>query len=258
MWPFSMPVGAWPQGAILGLTALCAVLAVRTERAPGRPARAAGPARWLGWPVIAGLLGMAAYGSVSVLLGDLHIPGGVGNSVILSVPDLTPLGVLPVTLLLTGLLATLLLPRVPAPRRWVLSAIAVVTGELMVWINQFAHGRSTQLGVLPASVGVLVLAAFAGIALPRPTTGAPTGPAGTDAARSTRWALLLPAVMVMFGGLLGVDPWAVGPPGSGAGAAAAGYLVGLALLVAAMVAAVRRAAGVGGPGGPGTGGDRSL
>ncbi|MEY9838193.1 signal transduction histidine kinase [Streptacidiphilus sp. EB103A] len=240
MWPFPMPVGAWPQGAILGLTALCAVLAVRAERAPGRPARATGPARWLGWPVVAGLLGMAAYGSVSVLLGDLQIPGAVGDSVILSVPDLTPLGVLPVALLLTGLLATLLLPRAPAPRRWVLSAIAVMTGELMVGINQFAHGRTPQLDLLPAAAGVLVLAAFAGIALPRPTTGAPTRPAATDAARSVRWALLLPAVMVMFSGLLGVDPWAVWPPGAGVGHAAAVYLVGLALLVAAMVAAVRR------------------
>nr|WP_243875943.1 histidine kinase [Streptomyces sp. 846.5] len=235
-----MPVESWPQGVILGLPAVCAVLAVRAERAPGRPARASGPLRWLGWPVVAGLLGAAAYGCVSLLLLDLHIPGGVGGSVILSVPDLAPLGLLPVTLLLSGLLAAVLLPRVPAPGRWALSAIAVVTGELTVWINQVAHGRTSQLNVLPAAAGVLVLVAFAGMVLPRPTIGALTRPAGPNAARSTRWALLLPAVMVMFGGLLGVDPWVVGPPGTGTGPAVAIYLLGLALLVAAMVAAVRR------------------
>jgi signal transduction histidine kinase len=237
MWPFPMPIEAWPQGAILGLTVVCAVLAVRAERAPGR---AAGPARWFGWPVVAGLMGMAAYGSVSVLLVDLHNPGAVGDSVMLSVPDLAPLGIVPVTLLLAGLLAAVLLPRVPVSGRRLLAAVAVVTGELMVWINSFAHGRTPQLDALPVGLGVLVLATFAGIALSRLTAGGPTRPAGTDAASSTRWALMLPAVMVMLGGLFDVNPWAVAPPGTGTGPAVAGYLVGLALLVAATVAVASR------------------
>jgi signal transduction histidine kinase len=247
MWPIPMPVGAWPLGAIMALTAVCAVWAIRVEQAQDRTGRldravrAAGPAVWLGWPVVAGLLGPAAYGSVSVLLVDLRNPGANGNSVMLSVPDLVSVGVLPMALLLAALLATTLLRRVPAPRRgWVLPVVAVATGELMVALNEVSHGRTLRLDLLPASLGVFVLAALAGIALARLANGRPARSAGADGETYARWALLLPAVVVMAGVLFDSDPWQAEPPNAGTGPAMAGYLLGLALLLAAVVALVRR------------------
>ena len=241
MWPFPMPVGAWPQGAIMALTAVCAVYAFRTERAPDHPARpAAGPAQWIGWPVVAALLGMAAYGSVSVLLIDLHNPGASGNSVFVDVPDLAPVGVLPVTLLLAGLLAGTLLRRAVVPRRGVLPVVAVVSGELLVWMNSLDHEHTVRLDLVPAVLGVLVLATAAGFALVRLAAGRAVRLTGAAAAPSTRWALLLPAVVVMLGGLSGVDPWSAAPPDAGIGPAVTAYLVGLALLVATAVVLVHR------------------
>ena len=231
----------------MALTAVCAVLAVRAERAPARPPRAAGPAGRIGRPVVAALMGMAAYGSTSVLLVDLHNPGidphdpgSTGSSVIMTVPDLASIGVLPTALLLAGLLAGALLPPVRARRRWVLPAVAVVTAELLALVNAFtrAPGRPGP-DLLLGGVSVLLLAAFAGLAVDRSADGRPVRPAAADGPASARWALLLPAVVVMAGGLLGLDPWAPASSSAGAGSAVAGYLVGLALL-AAVVGAVAR------------------
>jgi signal transduction histidine kinase len=240
MWPFPIPVSAWPLGVIMALTAVCAALAVRAERARERPVRAAGSARRLGWPVVAGLVGMAAYGSVSVLVVDLHNPGSNGNSIMVNVPDLAPIGVLPVALLLAGLLATTLVPRVRPPRPGALVVIAAVTGELLVWLNALAHEQTLRRDVVTGALGVPVLAALAGIALVRLAKGGPARLAGADAERSMRWALLLPAVVVMSGGLFGFDPWTTAPPSAGIGPAVANYLVGLALLLATVVVLVRR------------------
>ncbi|MFC1406538.1 MULTISPECIES: histidine kinase [Streptacidiphilus] len=235
-----MPTGAWPQGVIMALTALCALAAFRVERAPERPVRAAGPVTRIGWPVLAALVGMAAYGSVSVLVVDLHNPGAHGNSVFVNVPDLASVGVLPVALLLAGLLATMLLRQGPAPRPGLLPVVAVASGELLVGVNAVAHGHTLRLDLLPAVLGVLVLAAVAGIGLVRPAAGRAGRPAGNEAARSARWALLLPAVVVMLGGLSSLDPWSAAPPDAGIGGAVTAYFVGLALLAATVVLLVRR------------------
>ncbi len=256
MWPFPMHAGAWLPGMVVALTAVCAVLAVRAERASTRPVRAAGPtgptgptgriAR-IGRPVVAGLMGMAAYGSVSVLLVDLHNPGfdprdpgSTGSSITMTVPDLASIGVLPTALLLAGLLATVLPPPVRAPGRWALPVVAVVTGELLALMNSFVRVPTQRgLDLLPGGVGVLLLATFAGIAVVRPAGGRPVRLVGAGASGSARWALLLPAVVVMAGGLLGLDPWAPASPSAGIGPAVAEYLVGLALLAAVVGAMVR-------------------
>ncbi|MFC9324110.1 sensor histidine kinase [Kitasatospora sp. NPDC057015] len=244
MWPFPMHAGAWVPGVVVVLTALCGVLAVRAERAPARPA---GRARPFGWPVVAGLLGMAAYASGSVLLLDLHNPGidlrnpgTPGYSAIMTVPDLAPDGPLPSALLLAGLLATVLLPSVRAPRRWVLPVVAVVTGELLLWLNASTHGPSWPgLGLLPGGAVVLALATCAGLALGGAASGRPGRVAGVGARRSARWALLLPAVVVMAGSLLGLDPWTAAHPSPGTGPAVTEYQVGLALLVAVTAGLLR-------------------
>ena len=239
MWPL-MHAGAWQQGVLVALTAVCAVLALRTERALGRPTRAAGPVGRIGWLFVAGTAGMAVYASVSILLADLHNPGAAGSSIMVTVPDLAPGGMLPLVLLLAGLLASALLPPVLVPRRWVLLVVATVTGELLAWANAYTHQPGpTGLGLLQGGVGVLVLTAPAGVALLLLTAGRPTRVVGADAARSARWALLLPAVVVMVGGLFGVDPWAPAPQNAGTGPAVAGYLVGLAALVAVVAGLAR-------------------
>ena len=240
MWPFPIHAVAWLPGLIVALTAVCAVLAVRAERARARPPRAAGQAGRLGRPVVAALTGMAAYGSVSVLLVDLHNPGSTGSSVIMTVPDLASIGVLPTALLLAGLLAGALLPPVRAHRRWVLPAVAVVSAELLALVNEFtrAPGRPGP-DLLLGGVSVLLLAAFAGLAVDRSADGRPVRPVAADGPASARWALLLPAVVVMAGGLLGLDPWAPASSSAGTGPAVAGYLVGLALLAAVVGAVVR-------------------
>ncbi|MFC8447519.1 sensor histidine kinase [Kitasatospora sp. NPDC057223] len=233
MWPFPMYAGAWLPGVIVALTAVCAVLAVRAERAP---ARGPGLAGRLGRPVVAGLMGTAAYGSASVLSADLHNPGidphdpgSTGSSVIMTVPDLASIGVLPTALLLTALLAGALLPPVRAPRQWVPSVIAAVTGELLALVNAFTRvpGLPGPDLVLGCSI-VLPLAALAGLAAARPLNRGPG-----------RWALLLPAVVVMAAGLLGPDPWAPASPSAGPARAVVGYLVGLALLAAVVGGLVR-------------------
>ncbi|MFJ9517888.1 sensor histidine kinase [Kitasatospora sp. NPDC101801] len=237
MWPFHIHAGAWPQGVIMALTAVCAVLAVRAERAADGPARAAGRlANRIGWPVVAALVGAAAYSSVSVLLVDLHTPGpgagSGGSSILMTVPDLQPAGPLPAALLLSGLLATALLPTGPVAGGPLLPAVAVLTGELLLWLGSFGKGPTAPgLALLPGAAGVLVLAAGAAFALLRPTVAGPTG--------AGRWALLLPAVVVMAADLLGPDPWAPASPGTGVGVAVLGYLIGLALLPALLVALVR-------------------
>ncbi|WP_380553682.1 sensor histidine kinase [Streptacidiphilus alkalitolerans] len=224
----------------MALTALCAVWAYRAERAPDLPAPAAGPLDRFGWPVVAGLMGAAAYGSASVLRVDLHNSGAVGSSLLLSVPDLQPGGPLPSALLLAGLLAAVLPPAAHTPGRWLLPAVAVATGELLACLNAFSHTPgSTGLSLLPGGLVVLVLAALAGTALVRPAAGRPARLVGAGAPRSARWALLLPAVVVMAGGVLGLDPWSPALPTAGTGPAVTGYLVGLALLVAVAAVLVR-------------------
>ncbi|MFC9634392.1 LuxR C-terminal-related transcriptional regulator [Streptomyces mirabilis] len=64
------------------LIAVCAVLAFRAEQARDRLARTARPAGWIGWPVVTGLVGTAAYGSVRVLLLALHNSAGLPGYVV--------------------------------------------------------------------------------------------------------------------------------------------------------------------------------
>jgi signal transduction histidine kinase len=244
MWPFPVGGTPWPQGVIVGLTAVCAVVAFRAEQARGRPAGTAGAAGAgrLGWPVVAGLLGTAAYGGVPVLLFALHNPGRDGTGYVVTVPDLEPSGLLPSALLMAGLLATALLPSARAPKRWVLPVVAVVTGELLsgtYWLTHSASSGRTPLNVVAGCVSVLVLGVLAGAALLRPANGRPARLAGAGAAGSARWALLLPAVVVMTGDLLGLDLWQSASPSVGIGAAVTGYLAGLALLAAVVAATVR-------------------
>ncbi|MEU9990720.1 histidine kinase [Streptomyces sp. NPDC048045] len=231
---------------LVALTAVCAVLAFRAEQARDRPGRSARRAGRIGWPVVAGLVGTAAYGSVPTLLLALHNSAGSGGYVV-TVPELQPDGLLPAALLMAGLLATTLLPSARVPRGWALPVVAAVTGELLEWAYWATHAlmRSpvshglTPLNVLVACVSIPVLAAFAGAALLRPVKGRPARLAGADAPRSARWALLLPAVVVMTGNLLGLDLWQPASPGTGIGPAVMSYLVGLALL-AAVVAGLAR------------------
>lgn len=242
MWPFPVGGTPWPQSVIVALTAVCAVLAFRAEQARGRTTGTARPVGRIGWPVVAGLVGTAAYGGVPVLLLALHNPGRGGTGYMITVPDLEPVGLLPAALLTAGLLTTVLLPSARAPRRWVLPVVAVVTGELLAgtyWLTHSVSSGRTPLNILASSVSILVLAAFAGAGLVRPANGAPARLAGADAVRSARWALLLPAVVVMAGDLLGLDLWQGAPPGTGIGSATTGYLVGLALLAAVVVGLVR-------------------
>lgn len=84
-------------------------------------------------------------------------------------------------------------------------------------------------------MSVPLLAAFAGMGLVRLANGRPARLAGTNAVRSARWALLLPAVVVMTGDLLGLDLWQSASPGTGIGPAVVAYLVGLALLAGVVV-----------------------
>ncbi|OXY93341.1 hypothetical protein BEK98_24435 [Streptomyces diastatochromogenes] len=242
MWPFPAGVTPWPAGVLAALTAVCAALAFRAELARDRPARTARPAGRIGWPVVAGLVGTAAYGSVPALLAALH-NSAVPPGYVVTMPDLEPGGLLPAALLTAGLLATALLTSAPAPRRWVLPVVAAVTGELLeatYWLTHSAavSGR-TPLNVLVGGVSVPVIAALAGAALLWPATGRPARLAGADAPRSARWALLLPAVVVMTGDLFGLDLWQSPPPGIGIGPSVAGHLVGLVLL-AAVVAGLAR------------------
>ncbi|MEV5878780.1 histidine kinase [Streptomyces sp. NPDC052101] len=238
----------WPQGVIAALTAVCAVLAFRAEQARDLPARTARPVGRIGWPVVAGLMGTAAYGSVWALLRALHNPAQTTGYAV-TLPDLEPVGLLPAALLMAGLLATALLTSARVPGRWVLPLVAAVTGELLEWTYWLTHSAAyagrTPLNVLVGSVSVPVLAAFAGVGLVRTAKGRPERLAGADASRSAHWALLLPSVVVMTGDLLGLDLWQVASPGAGIGPAVAGYLVGLALLAAVVVGPARwpRAAG---------------
>ncbi|MFL4948357.1 sensor histidine kinase [Streptomyces sp. MMS24-I31] len=226
----------------MALTAVCAVLAFRAEQARDRPGRLARPAGRIGWPVVAGLVGTAAYGSVPTLLFALHNSAGSGGYVV-TVPDLQPDGLLPAALLMAGLLATTLLTSASVPRRWVLPVVAAVTGELLeltYWLTHSSAGYGqTLLNVLVGCVSVPVLAAFAGAALLRPANGRPARLAGAGASRPACWALLLPAVVVMTGDLLGLDLWQFASPGTGIGPAAVGYLAGLALLAAVVAGLVR-------------------
>jgi signal transduction histidine kinase len=246
MWPFLVGGTPWPAGVLVALTAMCAVLAFRAEQARDRPGRIARPAGRIGWPVVAGLAGTAAYGSVPVLVLALHNSAGTGGYVV-TAPDLQPDGLLTSALLMAGLLATTLLPSARVPRRWVLPVVAGVTGELLEWTYWLTHAvtRSsvsyglTPLNVLVGCVSIPVLAALAGAALLRPAKGRPARLAGADASRSARWALLLPAVVVMTGDLLGLDLWQSASPGTGIGPAVMAYLVGLALLAAVVAGLVR-------------------
>ncbi|MGW1911910.1 sensor histidine kinase [Streptomyces sp. NPDC002076] len=242
MWPFPMGGAPWPAGVLVALTAVCAVLAFRAEQARDRPGRTARPAGRIGWPVVAGLVGTAAYGSVPTLLFALHNSAGTGGYVV-TMPDLQPDGLLTAALLMAGLLATTLLTGARAPRRWLPPVAAAVTGELLEWTYWLTHSSAsygrTLLNVLVGCVSVPVLAALAGAALLRPANGRPVRLAGADASRSARWALLLPAVVVMTGDLLGLDLWQFASPGTGIGPAVVGYLAGLALLAAVVAGLVR-------------------
>jgi signal transduction histidine kinase len=246
MWPVPVNGAPWPWGVLVALTAVCAVLAVRAEQVRDRPGRTARPAGRIGWPVVAGLVGTAAYGSVPVLVLALHNTAGTGGYVV-TAPDLQPDGLLTAALLMAGLLATALLDSARAPRRWVLPVVAAVTGELLEWTYWLTHALTrsavsyglTPLNVLVACVSVPVLAALAGAALLRPANGRPARLAGADAPSSARWALLLPAVVLMTGDLLGLDLWQPAPPGTGTGPAVVGCLLGLALLVAVVAGLVR-------------------
>ncbi|MEU7060187.1 histidine kinase [Streptomyces sp. NPDC046197] len=225
------------------LTAVCAVLAFRAEQARARPARTALSAGRIGWPVVAGLVGTAAYGSVPALLTDLHNTSAALPGYVVTLPDLEPGGLLPAALLMAGLLATALLTSAPAPRRWVLPVVAAVTGELLegtYWLTHSAasSGR-TPLNVLVGCTSVPVIAALAGAALLRPATGRPACLAGADAPGSARWALLLPAVVVMTGDLFGLHLWQSATPGTGIGPSVAGHLVGLVLLVVVVAGLMR-------------------
>jgi signal transduction histidine kinase len=275
MWPFPVNGAApWPAGVLLVMTAACAVLAFRAEQDRDRPWRAARPAGRIGWPVVAGLVGTAAYGSVPALVFALHnAPAGAGY--IVTVPD-QPSGLLPAALLMAGLLATALpvparalaepsaVPPRPAsppspagaPRRWVLLAVAAVTGELLegtYWLTHSSAGYGrTPLNVLVGCAGVLVLAVLAVLAAlavsaaltapaaaPTAPTGASPRPPAAAAPNSARWALLLPAVVVLTGDLLGLDLWQPALPGTGIGPALGGYVVGLVLLAAVGAGLVR-------------------
>ncbi|MEV8555627.1 histidine kinase [Streptomyces sp. NPDC051917] len=231
----------------MALTAVCAVLALRAEQARDRPTRTARPAGRIGWPVVAGLVGTAAYGSVPALVLALHNTAGTGGYVV-TVPDLQPDGLLAAALLMAGLLATTLLPAARVHRRWVLPVVAAVTGELLEWTYWLTHALTrssaaayglTPLNVLVGCVSVPVLATLAGAALRRPANGRLARLAGADALSSARWALLLPAVVVMTGDLLGLELWQSAPPGTGVGPAVMAYLVGLALLAAVVAGLVR-------------------
>ncbi|MFE9449083.1 sensor histidine kinase [Streptomyces sp. NPDC006739] len=191
---------------------------------------------------MAGLVGTAAYGSVPALLFALHNSTG-GAGYVVTVPELEPGGLLPAALLMAGLLATVLLSSARAPRRWVLPVVAAVTGELLEWTYWLTHSSAgygpTSLNVLVGCVSVPVLAAFAGAASRRLASSRLARLAAADAPRSARWALLLPAVVVMTGDLLGLDLWQSASPGTGIGPAVMSYLVGLALLVAVVAGLVR-------------------
>jgi signal transduction histidine kinase len=125
--------------------------------------------------------------------------------------------------------------------------VAAVTGELLEWTYWLTHSLThssafyglTPLNVLVGCVSVPALAAFAGAAVLRPSNGRPARLAGADASRSARWALLLPAVVVMTGDLFGLELWQSAPPGTGIGPAVTAYLVGLALLAAVVAGLVR-------------------
>jgi signal transduction histidine kinase len=217
MWPFAL-VGAMPWLLIgtVALTAACAVPALRMERAPDGPA---GSGRWagsFGWPLVAALVGVAAYGEASVLVPDVMALGHAAGYR-LAVPDLSPDGPLAVGLLLGGLLAGPLLPLARTSRPRVLPVSAVVAGELLVLMYPAMHVEGVRYVVLSA-VGTLVFARVQG---------------------AGRWALLLPAVVVMVGGLLGLDLWSAPEPDTAAVLAVAGWVAGLAVLVASLVAAVR-------------------
>ncbi|MGI5143916.1 sensor histidine kinase [Streptomyces sp. CA-106110] len=230
----------------MALTAVCAVLAFRAEQARERPGRTARAAGRIGWPLVAGLVGVAAYGSVPALLFALHNTAGTGGYIV-TAPDLQPDGLLASALLMAGLLATTLPFSARVIRRWVLPVVAAVTGELLEWTYWLTHALThspafyalTPLNVLVGCVSVPALAAFAGAAVLRPVSGGPARLAGADASRSARWALLLPAVVVMTGDLLGLELWQSAPPGTGIGPAVMAYLVGLALLAAVVAGLVR-------------------
>ncbi|WP_433893186.1 sensor histidine kinase [Streptomyces sp. CA-111067] len=227
---------------LVTLTAVCAVLAFRAEQARDRPGRIGRPAGRIGWPVVAGLVGASAYGSVPALLLALHNSTG-GGGYIVTLPELEPGGLFPAALLMAGLLATVLIPSVRAPKWWVLPAVAAVTGELLEWTywltySSAGHGP-TSLNVMVGCVSVPLLAAVACAALRRPASGRPVRLAAADVSSSVRWALLLPAVVVMTGDLLGLDLWQSAPPGTGIRLAVADYLMGLALLGTVVVGLVR-------------------
>lgn len=110
--------------------------------------------------------------------------------------------------------------------------------DVLAYVPPASSGR-TPLNVLVGSVSVPLLAAFAGMGLVRLANGRPERLAGAHAVRSARWALLLPAVVVMTGDLLGLDLWQSASPGVGIGPAVVAYLVGLALLAAVVVGLTR-------------------
>ncbi|MBF9072024.1 ATP-binding protein [Streptacidiphilus sp. NEAU-YB345] len=100
------------------------------------------------------------------------------------------------------------------------------------------HVEGTQYGLLGAAV-VLVLGAVAGLGLTRLVCGGRVPTRGDEAVRSERWALLLPALVVVVGGLLGLDLWSAPSPGVSAVPAVLGWVAGLGVLVVAAVAPVR-------------------
>ncbi len=115
MWPFPVGGSLWPQGVIGALIAVCAVLALQGGAGAGPAGAYRRPAGWIGWPVVAGLVGTAAYGSVRLLLLALHNSAGLPGYVV-TLPDMEPVGLPLAALLMAGLLATALLASTPARR----------------------------------------------------------------------------------------------------------------------------------------------
>jgi signal transduction histidine kinase len=236
--PVLVDTEPWTLVFVVALTALCGVVAIRTEGVRERRDGSVPARRFqrvvgrVGWPVAAALAGVLADAFAQVLVADLHNAGFSGRE--FTLPGLASNGLVASVLLLTGLLLTALPPLgARRDRRWVLPAVAVVSSQLLHFVDPYMPLNTLQFSdvVVDCAVGVLgSLLAWAGM----------RRLAGLRSTQLARWSLLLPGAVVTVGDVLGFDLWVPAQPGTGVPGSVAAAAAGIVVLAGVGLVAARR------------------